>query len=120
MKITNLFFAVVALAFGLAGCDEKADEIEEFDYYCEDVGGECTGTKSTICAKGFEPYTDRDWLKSNCHGHCCVVAPDSACGEADGNFNCVPGENCDGNYWKAVEGNVSCESGRSCCYWSGK
>ena len=120
MKIWNLIFVLVVLAFGPVSCGEDPDEIEESEFNCEDVGGECTSTQSTICAKGFEPYSDRDWLKSNCLGHCCLVAPDSTCGEADGNFNCVPGENCDGKYWKSVEGQVACEEGRSCCYWSGK
>ncbi len=119
MKMRNLFFVVVILVFGPWGCGDDAEEVEEYEFYCEDVGGECTGSESSICAKGYEPYTARDWVKSDCLGHCCVVAPDSACGEADGNFNCVPGDGCSG-HWRAVDGEVSCEEGRTCCYWSGK
>ncbi|MCP4677480.1 MAG: hypothetical protein GY854_18595 [Deltaproteobacteria bacterium] len=119
MKTLSLSFLLVVFAYLLVSCGEDPDEVEETEFKCEDVGGECTSSQSTMCANEYEPYTDRDWVKSDCFGHCCVPAPSSPCSESEDNVNCIPGDGCSG-HWNTVEGNLYCEEGRSCCYWSGK
>ncbi len=83
---------------------------------CAEVGGSCTALPSTLCAPGFEPYSDNDPQHSDCFGQCCIEAPSSPCSDQE-NINCVPGSACSGD-WEEVQGNVYCEEGRSCCFWA--
>ena len=124
-SIQKLLFAL--LFFGTFGCAETPPDYPYKEQVrCGENNGECTADPMIICPPGTEPLTWDDPRQTNCLGHCCVAQEkNNSCNPAPEDtddfslYNCVlddDGVSCPGS-WREVEGNLSCEEGRSCCYW---
>ena len=113
--------------FLLSGCSETpADYPYNELKRCEKYNGVCTYDQAVICPPGKQPLTANDPEETNCLGQCCIEQEkDNSCNPASedtdefAQYNCVPDQNgtqCAG-IWEMVNGNLSCDDGRSCCYW---
>jgi hypothetical protein len=99
-------------------CSQSPEEYPYLDRLrCSENEGICTTSPKEICGVGTQPLTVNDPDYTDCLGYCCVVPETVSPCDNEPNYNCLPDE---GNgcpvAWKEVEGSITCQEGRICCF----